>query len=632
MVDEGANSREDLPKTKVTEGGTRVAGRSLSDFKSVVNIREDGQFVAAVVSYVVSSLDAAAGFVFAPGDSEGAPAPCIANRMSQGLSPQLVYSPEIKSAVSEVFRTRQGTRKRLTNPGSDQAYCFLAVPVPAGDGALLVLGALIGQGRFASIDECHLALGLVAQWFEARRQISQFAALEAGYKRTRVLLEIFEEAGQADDYLLSMSLMADELKRFIGCHQVALAIGDHQRMRVTAISGAGKHDKRGQTASLLKRVMREVAGVGQPIGWPVTNLPDEVLPAGNQDDLCRALHCESTLAIPLNRSDGSSFGAWLCTWEREKAGRIGESLKRSWELLNALNPHVAVVIQLIHLSKPRGWRAKLAQSLKRTRAWKKLAVPLFSTGLIAALFIPFDFRITADCRLQPSLSRHIAAPFDALLVQSEVEPGQLVEEGQVLARLDPKDLSWRLAKARADQAAKLKLRDEAMAGDDVASAQLAQLDADSLGLDIDFLSWQVENLEIRSPIPGVLLSGNLEQSTGVPVQKGKKLFEIAPIDTLEVEIAIEDSASSYVGEGMPVQLRLEAHPDRTFECEVSSVHPVSEIQDNENVFICYAILSNEDGLLRPGMRGRARVVSHGSTLGWWLFHKPIDFLRVHFWW
>lgn len=626
-----AGSKVNLPtRQPAVETSQRpFADRTSTEYRAILGIRDQGQFVGAVVSAVVSMLHARAAFVFVPSPS-GGPAQCIANRMSQGVRPQLVYSSAIRSVVDDVLKTRKPVRRSLPEEPGAIDYSFHCVPVPGEGGATMALGALVGPERSDSLRECDLLLSLIAEWFERRDQVTATAKLEAGFERTRTLLEIFHEAGETSDYLQAMTLLADELQRFVGCHQVAFGFESARQMKIAAISGAGKYDARGQTSTLLARAMQEAAGVGSPIAWPPGSQLGEALPAGNQEDLIRALDCRSTVTIPLKTSEGKAFGAWVCTWDDAVAKRDGAT--KQWELIEALEPHVSVVARLIHLSKPRGWRAKVAKSLQKTARWKKAAWAIGASAAMAAMFLPVDYRISADCRVQPNQARQIAAPFDGVLETTTVKPGQLVEEGQLLATLDDQELSWRLAESKAQRGTKLKLRDEAMARDDVTSAQLAQLDADSLALDIESLAWQIDHLEVRATIPGVLLSGDLDQSTGVPVAKGQKLFEIAPIEALEVEIAIPDAESPNVETDMSVEIRLESQPGITFESRIGSVHPISEMQDGENVFVCYASLENSDGELRPGMRGRAKIVGAKTTLGWRLFHKPIEFLRLHFWW
>jgi multidrug efflux pump subunit AcrA (membrane-fusion protein) len=247
------------------------------------------------------------------------------------------------------------------------------------------------------------------------------------------------------------------------------------------------------------------------------------------------------------------------------------------------------------------------------------------------MLLPVPYRIAADCRLRPEVTRQVAAPFDGILERALVKPGQPVEAGQLLAVLDGKEVRWKLAEAIARREAALKERDQAMAARDIAAKQLAQLQADGLALEVSLLQYQRDNLEIRAPIPGVLISGNLERSEGVPVQTGQKLFDIAPLDRLEVEIAVPDSEVAHVKAGQEVRFRLESQARFRRGGTLAHVHPVSEIRDERNVFVCLAALENDRGDLRPGMRGKARIDAGLRPLGWTLFHRLWDWIRIHWW-
>ncbi len=61
------------------------------------------------------------------------------------------------------------------------------------------------------------------------------------------------------------------------------------------------------------------------------------------------------------------------------------------------------------------------------------------------------------------------------------------------------------------------------------------------------------------------------------------------------------------------------------------VHPVSEITDGRNVFTGEALLTNEDEVLRPGMKGSVRIESRKKPLGWIFFHGLWDFVRLKLW-
>jgi len=161
-------------------------------------------------------------------------------------------------------------------------------------------------------------------------------------------------------------------------------------------------------------------------------------------------------------------------------------------------------------------------------------------------------------------------------------PAKTVESGQLLAVLDGKEIRWKLAEAIARREAALKERDQAMAAREIAAKQLAQLQADGLGLQVDLLQYQRDHLEVRAPIAGTLISGNLERSRRRTVSTGQKLFDIAPIDRLEVEIAIPDSEVSQVAPGQEVSFRLESQAYFRHGGVLTQIYPISEVRDGRN--------------------------------------------------
>lgn len=72
------------------------------------------------------------------------------------------------------------------------------------------------------------------------------------------------------------------------------------------------------------------------------------------------------------------------------------------------------------------------------------------TVVAAVLLIPMDYRVQCDLELQPVSRRFVAAPFAAPLEECFVEPGDIVAENEILARLDGRELKWELAGIRAD--------------------------------------------------------------------------------------------------------------------------------------------------------------------------------------
>ncbi|MEO0444669.1 MAG: hypothetical protein AAF191_01195, partial [Verrucomicrobiota bacterium] len=83
--------------------------------------------------------------------------------------------------------------------------------------------------------------------------------------------------------------------------------------------------------------------------------------------------------------------------------------------------------------------------------------------------------------------------------------------------------------------------------------------------------------------------------------------------------------------GQKVQFRLESQARFRFESTLSEVYPISEVHDDRNVFVCLSTIDGKGEVLRPGMRGKARIVTPARPLGWIIFHRLWDSIRLRFW-
>ena len=177
-----------------------------------------------------------------------------------------------------------------------------------------------------------------------------------------------------------------------------------------------------------------------------------------------------------------------------------------------------------------------------------------------------------------------------------------------------------------------KRGDSARAKGDIALSQIAKSEMKRHGAKAMILQQQLENLEVRSTIAGIVVSGDLEKVEGAPLEMGQTLFEIAPLEEMVAEIGIPESEIQYIEPGMEVAIKLNAFPFETWTGTVIQIHPRTEIIEDESVFVAQVKLSNEDGKLRPGMKGSAKIKSNSAPLGWNLFHQPWESVRYWLIW
>ena len=143
---------------------------------------------------------------------------------------------------------------------------------------------------------------------------------------------------------------------------------------------------------------------------------------------------------PLLDCAGEAFGAWIFL---DPAPTVCELPCES--VADALSEPLASRLASI----ARNRRGRIDRALHRLKSaihryqWTTI-VGAMLVFLCVALF-PIHFRVACDCTLQPSVRRFVAAPFDGQLQESLVQPGDIVEQGQVLARMNARELEWELA-------------------------------------------------------------------------------------------------------------------------------------------------------------------------------------------
>lgn len=258
---------------------------------------------------------------------------------------------------------------------------------------------------------------------------------------------------------------------------------------------------------------------------------------------------------------------------------------------------------------------------------------LIVAGVILLLgLVPFPHTVSCNVTCEPAVRRYVAAPYDSKLLEAKVLPGDEVKKGQLLALLDGSDLRSQIAGLQAELSQASQRRAGALNTNNASEAELERLEIKKLRGEIDLLTTRKNNLEIRSPVSGVVVSGNLERQKGVPLSMGENLFEIAPLNDLVAEVAVPESEISFVTSGQKCRISLDSGQGASHRTTLERIHPRNEMRESESVFVAEANISNEETDIRPGMTGTARISTGFKPIGWILFHKPFEVARQWIGW
>lgn len=598
---------------------------TLKRFTAVLTSQEEDEtaFRREVVEYARAQAGARAALLL-DGSLGGEPR-ILMVAAAPNVSTGFAMMPEVRTLAGTALKSVGSVQSGIKLDGAPHILLGVSFePGPGKPAQLLML--LLGPARAPFVGPIFTILHLMTRVFVERHQLAETEAYRSGFLQSTLLVDLFSRASLAPTLDESVSIVAREIRQFVNCSRVAIGLGRGARLRVEGMSGFAKVEARSHGTRLLASAMREAVGLEKVIAWPpIEESESKIWPATDQSELLEAFAVKQMIALPLLSSEGREVGTWVFFF---KAGE--PFTMRKFELMEAATPHAAALLELVRQGKPKGIRGKIHRFWSGASRFKKTAIFAALVATVVLLMIPVPHRIGAPCEVQPQMMRQVAAPFDGILQEVFVKPGDQVEEGQLLAALDGKEIGWRHAQALAEKEMALKKRDQARkVSRDVAEVQMAQLEADAAQVQVDLLEYQKANLEIRSPLDGYVLSGSLERSKGVPVSMGQKMFDIGPVETMFLEIAVPDSDISWVKEGMDLTMRLEARPREKYQASIKEIYPVSETKDAENVFVCIAAMDNRGIDLRPGMRGKVRIQSGYRPLGWVLFHKPWDFVRLH---
>lgn len=182
-----------------------------------------------------------------------------------------------------------------------------------------------------------------------------------------------------------------------------------------------------------------------------------------------------------------------------------------------------------HTIVSSGSPKKIETNVKAMSGKKKILV----AGAVALLFCavtfyPKTFNLHPDTWVRPVQVQYVVARFDGILDKIFVEPGDRVKKGASLAILDGREIDLELRSIDADSAKALKMRDNYMATGDIAPAKIALLEARRLQERSNLFRDRQQKLDLKSPLDGIVLSGDLKQEVDGPVGRGQMLFEIAP--------------------------------------------------------------------------------------------------------
>jgi hypothetical protein len=514
-------------------------------------------------------------------------------------------------------------------PGAD-GMAHVGYPVEI-DGRLV--GAVVldmGAGSASGLQNALRQIHWASAWLIDHFRQQLLGEREAELARVGLLNELMASALQHRRLQPSALAVANELAMLMHCDRVSIGFEDRGEVVPIALSHTATFDRRSDLVRTIAEAMDEVLDLGVAVALPVPD--DDELGAIAHAEAARALKVQALLSVPLLH-EAQTIG--VITLERNTGPAFSESEQRT---VRALGVMLAPLWVLVRQQERPWWqrardtgRAALQATFGPSHPGAKLIGGLVGVALLALALIHADHRVAARTVIEGSTQLASVAPFDGFIAEGLVRAGDTVRAGQPMARLDDRDLKLERAKWNSEREQLQRKFQVAMAQADrgtmgVIEAQINQTEA-QLALAQDKLA----RTTLIAPFDGVVVSGDLSQSIGTPVELGKLLFEVAPLAGYRVVLQVDDRDIAHLALAQRGELVLSSLPDRALPFTVSAITPVATQVDGRNVFRVEALIDGSVAALRPGMEGVGKVVVGERSLLWIWTHSFVDWARLALW-
>ncbi len=482
--------------------------------------------------------------------------------------------------------------------------------------------------------------------------------------------------------------IANEGRRLIECDRVSVAIRRGNKCRIEAVSGQDLFDKRSNTVRLLGKLASAVVASGETVWYTgdTTNMAPQVEDA--VQEYVDESHSKTVAVIPLSRpqpeleeeddpdkreAPAPPFAALIV--EQIEDSRVPQKTVQRVEVV-AQHSCTALANALEHnsLFLMPVWR-KIGQMrwIVKARTLPKTVMVFVAVLLLFALLLfpgTWPFKAHCDGTIEPVLHRDVFAEIDGDVQQVHVEHKATVSVGDPMVTLESVDLNIQLE----DILGKLREVNERLAANDrlqnLASrgssnedeARLMQLGGDyseakveqgSLLLQLELCKKKMEQLEIRAPIAGKVVTWKPENLlTGRPVQRGQALMRINdPEGPWQIELMMPEKRMGHIermraeikaenpDDDLKVEYVLANDPDKTLVGTVTEIHYQAEVRGDEGNTVLMKVAIDKEELLqsvgqegdpdaiRPGAGVSAKVACGNRSVGYVLFCDAIAYFQ-----
>jgi hypothetical protein len=541
-------------------------------------------------------------------------------------SPELVKA--VESAIGNKSNYNHGS---VSSPRDTRQHQHDLVACPiivdnqvCGAVAILLEHRESGQERQWVVEQVEWGIG----WLEVLIRRKKLTPND----RLITILNLVATCLHYERFAAAATAVATELASEFLCERVSIGFIKGHHIKLRALSHSASFEKKANLVRVLEAAMDEAIDQQATILVPpddnaqiqVTKSHEILIRDHGAGAVCTvpfSIGSKLIGAVTLERPLGERFENQtinLCEHAASILGPVLEVKRRDdrWLTEKAAD---SLRTQLGHLLGPRHVGKKLA------------AVSVFALVLFFSL-AEGDYRITGDATLEGTVQRAISVPMAGYIGQANVRAGDIVQQNEVMFTLDERDLRLERLKWASQRAQYKQEYSKALAEHDRAKTRVLGAQIDQAEAQIALVEEQLKRTRVTAPFDGFVVTGDLSQSLGAPVERGDIIFQIAPLNDYRIILKIDEREIGEIDVGQTGQLALAGMPGETLVIEVEKITPISTAQEGVNYFrVESRLIEGDIAKLRPGMEGVGKIDIDQRKLIWIWTHKVVHWVRMFFW-
>jgi RND family efflux transporter MFP subunit len=522
-------------------------------------------------------------------------------------------------------------KRHATGGDTSRASYDLAYPVHVA-GRLYGVVALDVQSRGeAALRDAMRQLQWGSAWMEVLCHRNLSSKDTAPVERLQTVATLVSQVTSPKSFHGAAVALVTAMSTRFECDRVTIGFLKRGSIRTEAMSHAGQF---GQDTNLVRAIdaaMNEAMDQNSAVVFPEAPQRKAVASRAHEK-LARDSGNGSVCSVPL---PGRDRIIGVITLERAASVPFDDETVTICESLAGL---VGPTLET-HRRDDRWLITKAGESAVKTLGMligpRHIAAKFIVVALIGIIFYlsraTGTYRVTADTVLEPSAQLSVATAFDGYIRTAPVRAGDVVQMGDELATLDDREYQLERARWQSQHDQSLRQYHEALGNGNPSQSQIFQAQVSQARAQVELLDEQIARTRIKSPFNGVIVTGDLSQSLGVPVQRGQVLFQIAPLDSYRVILQVDERDIADVSTEQRGQLVLSGSPDDPIPFKVRRITPVSTASEGRNYFRVEAELDQAQERLKPGMEGVGKIEVDTRKVVWIWTHEAMDWLRLKIW-